>query len=1472
MAIDLTAGIVRILGPDGTTSGTGFVVTEGGLIATCSHVIQSQDSQLRGEKRPNKVKVVFQATGEEREARVQPGWWRAASEEDVAILKLDGDLPPEIQALPLGSSGGAGGHKFKTYGFPDARSENGLWGYGVIGDLLPDGAGCFWLQLTGATEISFGFSGAPVLDKQKRRIVGMVTAIATPEKSGRLVQTAFITPIEILQAVCPDLQLSDICPYMGLSSFKEEDAEFFFGRKQELDRLVERLKGDPRFLAVFGPSGSGKSSIIQAGLIPALRSGAVPGSDRWGIIPPVRPGDNPLENLEASGLQGASKGIEKAATVWLNENPGKSRMVLILDQFEELFAIASPEVRKDFLSQLTGLLGSDLPITLILVIRDEFWHKLMNESPTGFSEWLNAYEYISSDLRESELAEIIDGPARHVGLHFEEGLVEAITKDVLEKTASGERVGRSTILPLLEFALTQLCDRQNEGYLTHEAYKSIGGVTGSLIQWADQAYQILANEGLGDTTRRILMNLVNPGDKQQNLPDSRRRRSLHDVSPKDCCSEDVARIVHHLVDIRLVATSFDEKSGRETIEIIHDSLIREWDRLQQWLDEDRSFRTWKKEMEGKAAAWEEGGRDEGRMIHGTRDLGRAESWLEDRSSDIGEREHEYIRYSLERGKREENTRRRRIKVFEALFAILLLVSVIAVFQYHQTNESREEALALYLASQSMQIDIASASDHMRQLMLAVESLHHKKTAEGDFALRSSIALMVRPLAQLDHNSSVNAVAFSPDGTKVLTGGGDSSARLWDISSGQEILRLAHNSSVNAVAFSPDGTKALTGGDDDTARLWDASSGQEFHKLVHNGSVNAVAFSPNGTRVMTGSDDGTARIWDISSGQEIQKLSHERKVFSVAFSPNGTMIATGGSDGTARIWNVSSGQELHNLVHDDDVFSVAFSPDGTSVVTGSSDGMARIWHVLSGHAIDNFSQDGSVYSVAFSPDGTKIITGSFDNMARVWDVSGGQVVHKLYHDGPVHSIAFSPDGNQIITGSGDRTAQIWNISSGHAVHKLPHHNPVDSFVISPDGSYEIEGEANYETGLWKTLSGQGVYEPPFSNLVYSVAFSPDGTLAVTGSDDFTARVWDVSSGHAVHELRHFDPVFAVAFSPDGTYLVTGSGGDNTRIWNVSRGQEVHTLDHEGKVYVKVYCVAFSPDGTKVVTGSFDNTARIWDVSSGQSIHTLAHGDRVYSVAFSPDGTKVVTASGDNTARIWDVSSGRLVHPLAHGDRVYSVAFSPDGDRVVTGSFDNTARIWDVSSGRLVHSLAHGDRVYSVAFSPDGTKVVSASGDNTARIWDVSSGQSVHTLGHDGPVYSLAFGPDGTKIITGSYDGMARIWDVSSGQVVHSFAHEGEVHVVAFSPDGSKVLTGGGDGAAWIWPVSYEDLIDQACDCISENLTIEDWEKYKIGNVRTCPREGSFNHSISTRLLTDPVGLLTGEPDCQPCIAEAFRNRK
>jgi hypothetical protein len=472
--------------------------------------------------------------------------------------------------------------------------------------------------------------------------------------------------------------MSEVCPYRGLAAFTEADTEFFFGRQQIVDGLLHRLRRDPRFLTVLGPSGSGKSSVVQAGLIPHVRSGKVPGSDRWGIIV-TRPAAQPFDELIKQGLVDESYELTENVRIWMGQHAEQERLMLVVDQFEELFSMCPEAIRQDFITQVVKLLHSPLPITVVLVMRDDFYSRLTQQA--ALVEWLERSRgsiHVPKLLKHHELIAMVQKPIEAVGLRCEEGLVETIVQDTLETSSESEeggQVGRSAVLPLLEFALTELWKRRQEGMLTHEAYRSIGGVAGALSQWADRAFYAL-KPSERQLAQRILIDQVYVGDERQGILDSRRRRTLTSLCRNESEQEPVQAVVQQLVEDRILATDRDLQSNEETVEIIHDVLLREWGQLQQWLEADRRFLTWHQELERLVHRWGSR-RDKNKLLRG-HDLAEAKGWLQERGADLSQEEVAFLHASAVH---------RRWNVVRVSMVFLLLVALLGVAGWFFLNRA-----------------------------------------------------------------------------------------------------------------------------------------------------------------------------------------------------------------------------------------------------------------------------------------------------------------------------------------------------------------------------------------------------------------------------------------------------------------------------------------------------------------------------------------------------------------------------------------------------------------------------------------------------------------------------------------------------------------------------------------------------------------------------------------------------------------
>ena len=1440
MSTDISAGLVRILRPDGTTSGTGFLVSASGLIATCSHVVQDLDSQNRSDPRPVKVTISFNATGDRREARVVPEWWREVSQEDVAILQLEGDLPPGIQPLLLGSSSGTRGHRFDSYGFPRARSEKGLHGYGTVGDLVPVEPGRSLLQLT-SNEVTQGFSGAPVWDEVKRRVVGMVTEITKPDPNLRLFETAFATTTETLRAICSILQLSDICPYLGLSFFTELQAEFFFGRQQVVERLIESLRREPRFLAVLGPSGCGKSSVIRAKLIPELRNGAVPGSDKWEIIV-ARTADQPLDRLLAQGLNEQSPDLQGAVKRWQESNPDKTRLVLILDQFEETLVACPDQICQSFISQLSGLLQSSSSITLIVVMRDEFYSRFVNQAPS-LRPWLEmGLVNVPSTIEREELDVIVQEPARVVGLEFETGLAEDCVNDVL-KIASGERerIGQSTALPLLEFALTQLWERRREGVLTHDAYKLVGGVTGCLALWADQAYSSL-DEKQRSLVPCILMSLVHLGNESQGIPDSKRQRPLSEVCGKEKDREAVQKVVEKLVGQRLLTTTFDKRSGQEIVDLIHDALIHEWSQFQHWLNADRRFLLWSQEVDEKARDWFETDpsnpekREEGRLMRG-RDLEEAEEMLKERPSDLSNEQREFVQRSLELRARVEaeraeserlrkQVRQRNISIVGIVVLAIAIILLNSFINEQNIAQQTKFASAERLTASSDQIKIGQAKSLPLAVALDIESLRQVSTLEAKRALYSELALLPRLIFSINHDGPVNSVSFSPNGEYIATASDDKSVGLWEAATGHEVRHLVQNSSINDAIFSPDGRYLASTCTDNTFGLWEIPSGRTI-MLNHNNSATCIAFSYDSEYIAIGGNK-IVTIWELSSGLLVRSMTYADALWAVEFSPDGRYLAAACNE-TAYLWEIKSSRNIP-MNHSDQVNFLAFSPDSRYLATGSDDNTARLWNTSTGSEFKRLYDEDAIVYVSFSSDGLYLATASVGGNARVWDVATGREISRMHHEWEVEKAVFSPDNTYLATASLDGTARIWAVSSGQEVFIMTHDDPVYDVSFSPDGRYIATASKDMTARVWAATDEHQVAQIIHRGLVEKVLFSPNSEYIATASDDKTAVLRDMASGNEVI-LIHKAPVNDVAFAPNSELIATASDDKTARLWEVPSGRPVAILPHNDQVYA----VTFSPDGTYLATGSDDKAARLWEVPSGKLIAMLPHKDKVHAVAFSSNGEYLATGSDDETAQLWNVPNGTRIASLVHSGYVEAVAFSPDSKYIATGGLEGIVRIWDVPSGNLVASMKHDQEITALNFSPNGTYLASASKDGTARLWDTSRHTQVALMVHGSEVWDVTFSPDGKYLATASKDDTSRVWEVPSGIEVSLISHGGYVYTVAFSPDGKYVATGSEDNTASVRLWSPVDPVTEACSRLTRNPTCGEWRLYLPNEPyrATCP---------------------------------------
>ena len=1112
------------------------------------------------------------------------------------------------------------------------------------------------------------------------------------------------------------------CPYPGLAYFGPEDASRFFGREQAKQALVAAVT-KRSFTALVGASGCGKSSVVLAGLAPRLetqggwrstyfRIGTEPDKNPFAALAralsPLLGNDDVVDRMTraqklANSLASGDISLVNVVAQCRATNAGK-RILLIADQFEEAFTLVSDDtLRERFINALIEAFpdpaqGAAPDMCLVLTLRADFYNAALRYRP--IADRLQDHVENLGPLTREELREAIAKPAEAVDVGFEPGLVDTILDDVEKRPGN---------LPLLQFALREMWGRLGKPLMTRADYDAIGGVEGALAKRAQAIFNNATEDGKDEQQvglfRRLFTRLVTLGEGAE---DARRIVGRDELGPEAWA------LAQKLADEdnRLVVTTMFTP-GRETAEVVHEALIRNWPELVKWVGRDRAFISWRNQLMSRLEEWRANPADAGTLLRGG-PLAVAEEWAARRGSELNDEEMSFVTASIALRNTEEHRAKQELKEKLAQIAEL------------------KRQRANFLAALGG-IELARGSLHAA-LRFATRGVHDDLALGSEpIAATASMATLAVALWQSHwrlgfraSDEGLASVAYSPDGTHIVTASRDKTVRIWDSATAEEVAVLrGHTNVVYSAAYSPDGTRIVTASGDQTARVWDAATAMEIIVLRgHYRRVLSAAFSPDGAHIVTASRDGTARVWDAATAKEIAVLhGHDQGMNSAAYSPNGMRIVTASDDWTARVWEAATAIEIAVLRgHEDIVHFAAFGPDGTRILTSSNDKTARMWDTATAKEIAVLrGHDGIISSEVFSPDGTRIVTASYDNTARVWNAATGTNINLLLgHEDRVTSAAFAPSGTRIVTASRDKTVRIWDAASANEISVLQGHE----------------------------------------NGVSSAAFSSDGMHIVTASWDKTARIWHPTLGKEIAILRgHERGVVSAAFSPDGLRVVTTSGDTTVRIWDPTTAKEIAILrGHEREVV----STAFSPDGSRIVTASRDMTARIWDPTMAKAIAVLrGHEREVVSAAFSPDGSRIVTASGDKTLRIWDPASAKEIAVLrGDGSYVLSATFSPDGMSIVTASDDGTARVWDAATGKENAVLrGHEDLVSSAAFSPNGTRIVTASDDRTARVWDAATGKEIAVLrGHENIVSSAAFSPDGTRVVTASNDNTTRVWDV------------------------------------------------------------------------------------------------------------------
>jgi len=1183
------------------------------------------------------------------------------------------------------------------------------------------------------------------------------------------------------------------CPYRGLLPFDQEHAEVFCGRQRLTAELIVKLAGrlaGPSMVVLSGASGAGKSSLLHAGLLPALAAGIqLEGSDGWPRIVMTPTGD-PLTEL-ATRLATLSSG--DAATIrnglaadpdrahlvvgravldragrsngsWTPATVRPGRLILVIDQFEEVFTLApgrGDAGQQAFIAALCAAASQPLgphgepPAVVVIAVRGDYWARCAAHA--GLARLMQDGMFVVGPMTSPELREAITGPAAAAGLQVDADLADTVLAG-LRTAGQDEAEG---ILPLLSQTMMLTWQRRDGHRLTVQGYHETGGVARSVEFGAETVYEALPDAGQ-QIAREVFRALVVVGPEGQLARRTVPRAELA-AGRRDAARRALGTVLEAFASSRLLVLDGD------TVQIAHDVLLRAWPRLRGWLDSEQANWILYTQLQEDAAEWAGHGRDSSFLYRGNQ-LAAVEQaatrWAADpvRYPSLTGDQSGFLEGSRQHAARTARTRRAAVLALALLLVLSLAGAGIAGLADRTANQQRNAAVSSQLAAESEAFD---TPDPEMASLLAAAAWSVAPTAQARVATWDAAAQPVRAVLNAT-SATIDAVAFSPDGKILAAASDDGAIRLWEIPEQREIADLASNlSPAEEMTFSPDGRVLAVVGYNNKIQLWNVAGPRRLGTPI---TGDAIAFDPERDLVAAVSDANVTRLLNLASGHQVGRSLPGQ---AVAFSPDGKMMATADNSGQVLLWNAATQAPAGPPIGrgPQPVTQISFSPDGRVLATAASadstvTGTVRLWNIASRHEIGTKLPGNTI---AFSYDGSILAAESTTGIQLRDAATGQQIDTTLTGDMNsfgVSAIASSPDGPILATGEGTGPVRLWDLAL---------YQQVGVPIVEPNAGF----------------GGFGGGGP-------APVLSPDGKQLVVAGSGGDLRVLDVASRKQIGASLPGGEwgYTSVAFSPDGKYLatgylVTGNGVGQLELWSAVTHRRITTIARTSN---QINQIAFSPNGEFLAATIGNVGVRLWNMKSpGSSVLLDVGNGGPAGLSFNPGGKILATASSSGTIKFWNTSNGRLAEaPLTATDQgVSAIAYSPDGSILADAENDGTIQLWNPST-----------RSQSGSFSAGVLK------DNDSSV-----------------VSALAFSPAGALLATANVDGTARLWDLATYQQVGGplTADSSTVSTVVFSPDGRTLATEGGETTFWdiAFPPDPQELL---CQIAGGTLNRQEWDTY------------------------------------------------